>query len=92
MIVEIAYSRANEPVLIACKMHEEATVEEAIAASGILSYYPEIDKTAISVGIFSRKVSLESRLQDGDRIEIYRPLLIDPMAARRLRALRKAGR
>ena len=48
--------------------------------------YPEINLNENKVGIFSKQRELQDVVQAGDRIEIYRPLLIDPKAARRLRA------
>ena len=63
-----------------------ATVADAIAESGIRDAWPDVEIRADRVGIFARKVSLDARLRDGDRVEIYRPLKIDPKEARRKRA------
>ena len=65
-----------------------ATVADAIAESGIRDAWPGVEIRADRVGIFARKVSLDTMLRDGDRVEIYRPLTIDPKEARRLRAKR----
>lgn len=62
------------------------TVALAIRRSGLLTEFPEIDLGTARVGIFSRQVKLDTLVKDGDRIEIYRPLIIDPKQARRLRA------
>lgn len=67
-------------------MHEGASVADAIAASGIRDAWPGVQIRADRVGIFSRKVPLDTMLRDGDRVEIYRPLVIDPKEARRKRA------
>lgn len=63
-----------------------ATVGEAILASGLRESWPQIRLMPDRVGIFARKVSLDAALQDGDRVEVYRPLKIDPKEARRQRA------
>jgi len=63
-----------------------ATVADAIVESGIRETWPEAGIRADRVGIFARKVSLATMLHDGDRVEIYRPLVIDPKEARRKRA------
>ena len=54
--------------------------------SGILKEFPEINLQQQRVGIFSEFVELDAMLHDGDRIEIYRPLFIDPKQRRKLRA------
>lgn len=63
-----------------------ATVMQAIAASGITDRLPEGSVDPARIGIFSRKVTMDHILREGDRIELYRPLLLDPMEARRRRA------
>jgi uncharacterized protein len=60
-----------------------ATVRDALAASGL---------EADACGIFGKRVALDHRLQDGDRLEVYRPLAVDPKEARRRRALSKKKR
>jgi putative ubiquitin-RnfH superfamily antitoxin RatB of RatAB toxin-antitoxin module len=65
---------------------EGATVSDGIAASGIREALPSVEIRADRVGIFARKVALDAVLRDGDRVEIYRPLTIDPKEARRKRA------
>ena len=64
------------------------TVQQAIAASGLLQAHPEIDLAhtqAFGVGIWGRKTTPNHVLRDGDRLEIYRALLVDPKVARRER-------
>jgi putative ubiquitin-RnfH superfamily antitoxin RatB of RatAB toxin-antitoxin module len=86
--VEVAYARPERQVIVRIKMTTPATIEQAINASGILDQFPEIDPL-IGVGLFGQQRPLETPLQGGDRVEIYRPLMIDPREARRARALRK---
>lgn len=68
---------------------EGATVGDAIKVSGIAEACPEAMREPLAVGIFSRPARLETTLHDGDRVELYRPLQIDPKSARRRRAARK---
>lgn len=88
--VEVAYALLERQFLKAIKLERGATVREAIVASGVLSEFPQIDLESVSVGIFSKRITLDASLSDGDRVEIYRPLLVSPTEARRLRARRKA--
>ena len=69
-----------------------ATVADAIAASGLLAAYPSLDLERTKVGIFARKVALTTTLKEGDRIEIYRPLSIDPLEARHARVAARRKR
>lgn len=84
--VEVAYAQPDQQRIIALQVAEGTTIEAAIQLSGILMLFPEIDLTKQKVGIFSKPKPLSEILRDGDRIEIYRPLLIDPKEARRKRA------
>lgn len=68
------------------------TIQQAITDSGILEYYPEIDLGKNKVGINSEFRDLNDTVEQYDRIEIYRPLKIDPMEARRLRAMKQKAK
>jgi putative ubiquitin-RnfH superfamily antitoxin RatB of RatAB toxin-antitoxin module len=61
-----------------------------VRASRLLERHPEIDLGRHKLGIYGKVVRPDARLSDGDRVEIYRPLLLEPKEARRRRALRKA--
>lgn len=84
--VEVAHARADAQTLVALELDEDATLEQAIAASGILALYPEIDLRVNAVGVFGEPAALDRPLRDRDRVEIYRPLLADPKESRRRRA------
>lgn len=86
--VEVAYALRERQALVAVEVEEGGTIEEAIRCSGILEAFPEIDLRRAKVGIFGRPAALDERMRDGDRVEIYRPLIADPKEVRR----RKAGR
>ena len=84
--VEVVYAKPGEQVLEQLRVSAEDTVETAIRRSGLLERFPEIDLGANKVGIFGKAAALSAKLTDGDRIEIYRPLIADPKEARKKRA------
>jgi putative ubiquitin-RnfH superfamily antitoxin RatB of RatAB toxin-antitoxin module len=84
--VEVAYATPEQQVIVALKIPEGATVEQAIDASGLLNYFPEIVWADIKVGIFGSVCKLNQSVRQADRVEIYRPLIHDPKEARRQRA------
>ena len=83
--VEVAYAEADRQFLRAVTLQVPATIADAIRASGI-ELELGLDPALLSVGIWSKPSSFEKVLSDGDRVEIYRPLKIDPKEARRKRA------
>jgi len=87
--IEIIYALAHQQRLIRLNVAPNTSVEQAIEQSGILKDYPEINLQSNKVGIFSRVCQLSDGLHQGDRIEIYRPLIIDPKEARKKRAIKK---
>lgn len=89
--VEVAYALPEKQYLQRVKLDEGATVEEAIRASGLLELRSDIDLSKNKVGIYSRPVKLADVVSDGERVEIYRPLIADPKELRRQRA-EKAGK
>ena len=89
LTITVAYADPESQLEIACELPPGATVQEAIERSGILVEYPSIDLNVLSVGIYSKKVSLQDRINNNDRVEIYRLLQVDPKEARRLRAAAK---
>ncbi len=84
--IEVAYALPEKQFLLPVKVANGATIEDVIIASGILSLGADIDLKKNKVGIYSRPAKLGDLVQDGDRIEIYRPLLADPKELRRKRA------
>ena len=71
-------------------LDEGATIEQAIQASGLLTLRDDIDLAKNKVGIYSRPAKLDDVVHDGDRVEIYRPLIADPKELRRQRAQQKS--
>lgn len=84
--VEVAYALRNEQALIELKVDEGTSVRECIELSGILQRFPGIELARSRVGIFGSKVEFDARVRNGDRVEIYRPLVADPKQVRRERA------
>lgn len=84
--VEIAYAAsAEDQYLASVKVMPNSTINDVIRISEITRHYPEIDLEKQPVGIFGQKKDLMTRVEPGDRVEIYRALLIDPKEARRQR-------
>jgi uncharacterized protein len=67
-----------------------ATVLQALRASGLGAFVPEADLARVPLGIWGRKAKFDAMLRERDRVEVYRPLEIDPKLARRER-FRKQG-
>jgi len=84
--VGVVYADPQRQIVREIEVEADATVNDAIQASGLLRDFPEFRPAG--VGIFGRRVAPDAGLRDGDRIELYRPLLIDPKEARRRRAKR----
>jgi putative ubiquitin-RnfH superfamily antitoxin RatB of RatAB toxin-antitoxin module len=84
--IEVVYGTPTEQVLLMVDVEEGVTIEHAIASSGILLSFAEIDLKANKVGIWNRTAKLTDIVKDLDRIEIYRPLIADPKEVRKRRA------
>jgi putative ubiquitin-RnfH superfamily antitoxin RatB of RatAB toxin-antitoxin module len=86
MAIEVAYATPAKQIIIALEVDQDCTIEQAILLSNIMDQFPEIDLQSQKVGVFSKIKKLSDSLKAGDRIEIYRPLIIDPKEARRAKA------
>jgi len=84
--VEVAYALPERQALIALEVEEGTTALMAIERSGILQQFPGANPRRDGVGVFGKRVPLDTLLRDGDRVEIYRPLITDAKQARRERA------
>lgn len=85
-VVEVAYAKPDEQLILSVACASMITIQEAIDRSGILGKFPEIDLAINKVGVFGKIATLDAALHPGDRVEIYRPLVADPKEARRRRA------
>ncbi len=84
--IEVAYAEPQRQKIIALVVNEGITIKEAVARSGIVRFFPHLELSTAEFGIFSHKKTSDYVLRDGDRIEIYRPLIADPKEMRRQRA------
>lgn len=86
--VEVAYALPHEQKIISMQVEEGCTAHEAVVRSGIVELFPEIDPAHAPMGIFGKAMRdpRSQVLRDGDRVEIYRPLIADPKEARAKRA------
>jgi len=82
----VVYALPQQAYVLDIQLPRGATVSAAIEASGILDTVPQLRRGPLDVGIFGRICALQDPLQEGDRVEIYRPLEADPKDARRRRA------
>lgn len=81
--VEVAYARPDRQFLLKIRVPHGTTARDAVRLSGIRGECPEIDLDSAPLGIFGKKVKADVALSEGDRVEIYRPLLADPREVRR---------
>lgn len=95
MRVSVVYCTAESAWTRELEVAADATLRAVVEQSGVLAAHPDLQLDALSVGVFSKPRALDAPAEEGDRIEIYRPLLVDPKEARRVRAglrrRRKAG-
>jgi len=91
--ITLVYSPAPRKVFeTTLLLPQGSSLEDALRASGVLTQFPDITPAEAALGVWGRKAQLEQVLEDGDRVEIYRPLTADPMEARRTRFKRQGAR
>ncbi len=84
-VVEVVYALPQLQRVIEVPWVAGMTVAQALEASGIFKQFPELNLATVKVGIFGRLCQLDRKLKAGERVEIYRPLALDPKQARRLK-------
>jgi putative ubiquitin-RnfH superfamily antitoxin RatB of RatAB toxin-antitoxin module len=91
MRVEVAYARPDRQEIVEVEVPDGATAMEAVLESGIEKIFPEVDPASTDMGIFGKVIKKPEAhsLREGDRVELYRPLKIDPKQARLNRARKK---
>lgn len=87
--IEVAYAKPYQQKIITLTVREGLCAQEAVARSGMVAFFPELAEQTLELGIFGKPCPPDYVLQDGDRVEIYRPLLCDPKEMRRQRAGRR---
>ncbi|MFI3189327.1 RnfH family protein [Crenothrix sp. D3] len=85
MNVGVCYAEADRQSWLRLEVPDNSTVEQAITLSGLLTRYPEIDLAKQKVGIFGKLAKLDTIVQEGDRVEIYRQITVDPTMVKRRR-------
>src|SRR5687767_13587945 len=86
--VRVVYALPDQQAIVDLQLAPGTTVTEAVAHSGLLKKFPEAASRPLACAIFGRAVPVTYELRDGDRVEILRPLLIDPKQSRREAAQR----
>lgn len=92
MTVEVAYALPHKQALLKVEVPVGATVLEAAQQSGIASKFDGVDLDNAKFGIFGQVVAPSQVLRDGERVEVYRPLIADPKDVRKARAERAKER
>ena len=86
ILVEVAYALPDRAVVKTYRLSSPARLGDALALAAADPDFSGIDLNQAAVGIFGRPAGREQLLKAGDRVELYRPLAVDPKAARRARA------
>ena len=85
MQVEIVFALPQRQTLIEIEVEEGATVADVLRLSRLSEAFPQENLAVLQAGIWGKPVARDQRVRDGDRVELYRPLEIDPKEARRLK-------
>jgi putative ubiquitin-RnfH superfamily antitoxin RatB of RatAB toxin-antitoxin module len=83
MQISVAYALPEKQIWLELSVPDDATVMDAITQSKILSLFPEVNLENQKVGIYGKFCKLETKLKEGDRVEIYRPITADPLTVPR---------
>ena len=89
--VEVAYATLKKQIICTVNIDPGTTIGAAIVQSGIMMDFPELELEDAKVGLFGKAAAMTTVLFDGDRVEIYRPLIADPKEIRRKRAEKSNG-
>ena len=84
--VEVAYAEPERQKIITLTMNEGTTLQQAVERSGMVCFFSHLDVSKADFGVFSLPRSRDYVLRDGDRVEIYRPLIADPKEMQRQQA------
>ncbi len=87
--IEVAYAEPGKQSLLAFQVACGTTARQAVLQSALVTEFPHVDFAAAPIGIFGKKVKDSAQLREGDRVEVYRALLIDPKENRRRKAAAK---
>jgi len=84
--VEVAYALPEKQMIVPLQVSQGTTAIQAVNASKIAAHFNDLQLEAAKLGVFGKAVKHDQVLREGDRVEIYRPLLVDPKESRRARA------
>ena len=84
--IEVIYALSDNQIIRQLSLPVGTTAQQAVELSGIIGVFPEIDLSKNKLGIFGKLVAADAILHNRDRVEIYRPLVVDPKERRRRRA------
>ncbi len=92
--VEVAYALPEKQMILPVTIKRGATMYDAVKQSGIATRFEGLDIESAPMGVFGKaeRKPKERVLEDGERVEIYRPLIADPKEVRKKRAAEKAGK
>jgi hypothetical protein len=82
----VVYCGRDRPWIVDVEVPQGSTLRDAVVASGLPQHVPGLDCAVLDLGVFNELRKPDEPVRDGDRIEVYRPLAIDPKEARRIRA------
>ncbi|MCP4769343.1 MAG: RnfH family protein [Gammaproteobacteria bacterium] len=85
-LIEVAYATPQKQLILEHEVEAGSLARDAVRSCGIDQQFPEINLESCDIGVFGKAVADDYQLFDGDRIEIYRPLIADPKEIRRQRA------
>jgi putative ubiquitin-RnfH superfamily antitoxin RatB of RatAB toxin-antitoxin module len=86
VIVTVVYALPERQHVLQTVVAPGTTVGQAIMASGLLELEPALRGAELRAGVWNHRVALDAMVREGERIEVYRPLTVDPKEARRIRA------
>ncbi|GIZ51212.1 RnfH family protein [Noviherbaspirillum aridicola] len=89
--VQVCYALPDRQFLEELRLPRGAVVRDALESSSLRRQFPGLDLAQAKVGVFGKAKDPQSPLRDGDRVEVYRPLIADPKDSRRRRAAKKDG-
>jgi uncharacterized protein len=92
VLVSVVYALPDRQTIVSLELPAGASVADAVEKSGLARRYKEIAERPLACAIYGRAVKPDSVLREGDRVEILRPLLIDPKESRRQAASRERSR
>ena len=88
LLIELAYATPERQLILECEVENGSSARDIVRQSSIQQHFPEIDLEQCDIGVWGKKVADDYQPEEGDRIEVYRPLIADPKEVRRQRAER----